>query len=113
MLSQKQIAAAVAAGAPSFDNGAVVLVEDVLYKVQKGAVKYRRLPGQKENRRRLGITLDKPSAPVANVAPPITGVKVVTGPAAVRYGKRAAAADFIRYAQRMGILPADRKPVLS
>lgn len=113
MLSQKQIAAAVLAGAAQFDNGATVLVDGILYKVLKGAVKYRRMPGQKQNRRRLGITLDKPAAVIANAAPPVSGVKVITGPAAVRYGKRAAATDFIRYAQRMGIITTDRKPVLS
>lgn len=98
--------------ARQFDDGNTILHDDVLYVRQRGAVPFKRMPAQKENRRRLGIVLHKP-APPANVAPPApNGVKVIVGPAAVRYGKVAHTNDYIRFAQRMGIIPADRKPVL-
>lgn len=99
-----QIAAALAANTATIhDNGKAVLFDGILYSVVKGASPYRRMPAQKENRKRLGIVLNAPTAPT-NAAPAPVGVRVVIGPAAVRYGKRAAAADFIRYARKMGII---------
>jgi hypothetical protein len=104
MLTLKaQIAAAIAAGtATMHDDGKAVLHNGLLYTARKGGT-FQRMKAQKENRRRLGITLAPPAPPV-NVAPSVAGVKVIIGPAAVRYGKAAHAADFIRYARRMGII---------
>lgn len=79
----------------AFPAADAVLHEGILYKIRADG--FRRLPAQKQNRKRLGIVL----------APPIAPAKVVRGeihfPA---YGRRAAVADFVRFAFRNAPAPA-------
>lgn len=88
------------------DGGKAVLHNGVLYTVRADG--YRRMPAQKENRRRLGIVLPPPAPPVAQKT---TGTRVIIGPPPGR-GRRAWFADFSRMVERMrerGDIPAPVK----
>jgi hypothetical protein len=82
------------------DGGKAVLHENILYTVRADG--YRRMPAQKENRRRLGIILPT-VVMVPTKAQPVATItsRPIAGPAAVSYGKRAQTADYTRAVRRM------------
>lgn len=92
--NQREIALAIKNGAPIYNNN-MVLVGNVLYTIRNGAVKFWRMPSQKQNKRKLGIN------PQETINKDL-GCKQIIGPP--KRGAKGWKKDYILFLQKKGML---------